>query len=404
MKDSITVSQLNRYVNSILEADPNLSDLLVKGEISNFCCYPSGHLYFNLKDENSSVSCVMFRSAASCLSFEPKEGLSVIVGAKANLYNRDGKFQLCVSNMSLSGLGDLFKAFEQLKEKLQAQGLFDPAHKKKIPYLPGRIGVVTSSSGAVIRDIINVLSRRYPNFNLLLYPTAVQGATAAGQIANAVTELNFRDDIDVIIIARGGGSIEDLWSFNEEIVARAVYASAIPVISAIGHETDFTICDFVADLRAPTPSAAAELVMPIKSDCFDRIRQNAVKLSKSLYNKLEYAKLQLYHAKRNRYFIHPEIIYNQKREEVDFIQERMCQIFTQSIEMERICLEHTVQRLDGLSPLKVLQRGYSVASDMESGVLIRSVSEVSIGDEINIRVVDGNIDCAVLSIKEKIYD
>ncbi|MHB1485391.1 MAG: exodeoxyribonuclease VII large subunit [Saccharofermentanales bacterium] len=415
MKESITVSQLNRYVNSILEADPNLSDLSVKGEISNFCRYPSGHLYFILKDANSSVSCVMFRSAAATLSFEPKEGQSVVIDAKASLYNRDGKFQLCVNKMSISGIGDLFAAFELLKMKLQQEGLFDQAHKKKIPYLPERIGVVTSTSGAVIRDIINVLNRRFPNFNMLIYPSAVQGVGAGQSIARALYELNLRDDIDVIIIARGGGSMEDLWCFNEEVVARAVYASEIPVISAVGHETDFTICDFVADLRAPTPSAAAELVMPLKSECTDRITHNIGKLTKSLYSRLDYAKLRLNHAQENRYFTHPEILYNQKKEEIDWLQSKMSQAFSHDIEMRKFNLDHIIARLDGLSPLKVLSRGYSVATKKISPgysvatgrinkAVVRSINDVSVGDEINLRVIDGEIECSVLSAKEANYD
>lgn len=401
MSDAVTVSQLNKYVNSILEADPNLSGLYVKGEISSFKRYPSGHLYFNLKDDKASVSCVMFRSAAQGLNFEPKEGHQVILYAKASLYDRDGKFQLYVSTMKMDGLGDLFLAFEQLKIKLQAEGLFDSSHKRKIPYLPKKIGVVTSSSGAVLRDIIHVLGRRFPDFNMVLVPTLVQGPTAANSIVNAIDILNSRDDIDVMIVGRGGGSIEDLWCFNEETVARAVYSSRIPVISAVGHETDYTICDFAADLRAPTPSAAAELVMPVKTDCLEQIRQQTKKVSSLLENKLEYAKLKLKHARQSRAFLHPESLYEHKREELDYLNQSLDQNLSRILDQKKVHLSNFIHRLDGLSPLKVLQRGYAVPENKIDKSIIRSVNDIKAGDGMIVRIQDGKLDCSILSITKE---
>lgn len=398
MNDIITVTQLNRYVCSVLEADSNLSGVFVKGEISSLKRYSSGHLYFTLKDEQAAVSCVMFRSAASAMTFDPRDGIQVVVYAKASLYDRDGKFQLYVSSMKQEGQGNLYLAFEQLKLKLQAEGLFDLARKKKIPYLPRRIGVVTSPSGAVIRDMIHVLGRRFPNFNMVLIPTLVQGATAARSIADAIEEFNRRGDVDVLIVGRGGGSMEDLWCFNEEIVARAVSQSVIPVISAVGHETDYTICDFAADLRAPTPSAAAELVMPVRAECLDQISQKSQKLVRLLENKLEYSKLKMKNLQQNPAFLHPENMYNRKREAVDGLQESMNRNMARLIEMNRRDFNHTMGRLDALSPLKVLQRGYSVTVSKKDAKVIHFVSDTAAGEEIVVRVTDGELDCTVNKI------
>lgn len=400
MNEAITVSQLNRYVNSLLEADPQLSGLFIKGEISSFKRYPSGHLYFNLKDEKSAVSCVMFRSAAQGLSFEPSDGQKVILYAKASLYDRDGKFQLYVNSMKTDGIGDLYLAFEQLKNRLHEEGLFDPTHKKKIPTLPRKIGVVTSPSGAVIRDIIHVLTRRFPDFCLVLMPAQVQGTAAAQSIVSALEELNRREDIDVIIVGRGGGSLEDLWCFNEEIVARAVFRSKIPVISAVGHETDYTICDFVADERAPTPSAAAELAMPIKTECIGQIRLQKQKLKTLLENKLQYEKLKLTHLTQNKVFIHPDVLYEHKREEIDFLTESCHQSIIKAANDNKSKMNLQMQKLDGLSPLKILQRGYGVPQNARNRSIIHSIKEANIGEAFILRLTDGELDCSILSIRE----
>ncbi len=399
MNGAVTVSQLNKYVNSVLESDPNLSGLFVKGEISSFKRYPSGHLYFNLRDDKSTVSCVMFKVSTINLMFQPKDGDSVIVFAKASLYDRDGKFQLYINTMKQEGVGDLYVAFEQLKSKLSQEGLFDQKFKKTIPFLPNRIGVVTSPSGAVIRDIINVLSRRFPDFNLLLVPSNVQGNLAAQSIVLAIEELNKRDDIDVVIIARGGGSIEDLWCFNEEIVARAVFNSEIPIISAIGHETDYTICDFVADMRAPTPSAAAELVMPVKNDCESAIILQEKLLRKKLMGKLDFEKLKLKHIEQHRYFTHPELLYEKKREYSDKLEQKISVAFKNILEKEKNALKHFVVHLDGLSPLKVLLRGYGVVQNKQTEKSINSIESVKIGDNLSVRLSDGILDCLVKNIK-----
>ncbi|MHB8962752.1 MAG: exodeoxyribonuclease VII large subunit, partial [Saccharofermentanales bacterium] len=308
----ISVSQLNRYVASVLDSDPNLSGIQVTGEISSFRRYPSGHLYFNLKDASCSVSCVMFKSSADTIRFHPEDGMKVIVDSRASLYDRDGKFQLYVNFMKQDGVGDLYAAFELLKQKLQAEGLFDAEFKKSIPLLPRRIGVATSASGAVIRDIINVLGRRFPGFNLLLAPVKVQGEGAAASIVKAIETFNQRDDIDVIIVGRGGGSMEDLWCFNDEAVARAVFASCIPIVSAVGHETDFTICDFAADLRAPTPSAAAELVVPVRQELEDRLRSSRAMLKRHLSNHLDYSRLRLHHASGSVFLTNPSNLYSRQ--------------------------------------------------------------------------------------------
>lgn len=398
MNEAVTVTQLNRYVASILEADKNLSGIFVKGEISSLKKYSSGHLYFNLKDDKACVSCVMFYNLAKDLTFVPNDGQKVIINAKASLYDRDGKFQLYVNSMKKEGLGDLFLAFEELKQKLNQQGFFDVKYKQKIPFLPNRIGVVTSPSGAVIKDIINVLSRRFYNFNLLLVPSVVQGSLAPQSIVNAIEELNNRDDIDVIIVARGGGSIEDLWCFNDEMVARAVFASKIPIISAVGHETDFTICDFVADLRAPTPSAAAELVMPIRSECENKIKNFQSLLVNKLVNKLEYSKLKLKNLKQNKMFSNPDNLYNYKREIIDSLEHDMDDAFNRYIENKKKYMSHTIQRLDGLSPLKVLSRGYSVTEKICDNTVVKSVFDINESEMLKIRLIDGSCECRATKI------
>src|SRR5665647_708598 len=305
MSAVFSVSELNRYVGEVLAADPVLSAVRVRGEISGFKKYPSGHLYFSLKDKESQVNCVAFRGNAAHFSFVPENGMSVIITARASLYDRDGRFQLVVYEMEKDGVGDLFAAFEKLKVKLEAEGLFDVSRKKAIPKLPQRIGVVTSPKGAVIQDIIHVLSRRFPNFDLLIYPSAVQGQTAAVELRKGVEWFNGTDLVDVIIVARGGGSIEDLWCFNDEALARTIYHSHIPVISAVGHETDFTICDFASDLRAPTPSAAAEMVMPIKSELLTGINGLTDRLTRSLLHSVAIRKNRLMMLSRSKALLSP---------------------------------------------------------------------------------------------------
>lgn len=391
----VSVSWLNHYVASLLERDPFLTAVLVRGELSNCKIYASGHLYFMLKDEQASVSCVMFRREAAKLRFRPVDGTRVVLTARASVYDRDGKFQLYVSDMTADGIGDLFLAFEQLKQRLAAEGLFDEKHKKQLPLLPARIGVVTSPSGAVIRDIINVLGRRFPQFSLQLYPVPVQGEGAAEKIAAAIRRLNERSEVDVIIVGRGGGSIEDLWAFNEEVVARAVYESVIPVISAVGHETDFTICDFVADHRAPTPSAAAELVMPVRADLDDSLLLQKNRLFRALRHRAAIAAEQLNRLTHNRVFCEPFLLIEKRQTDLDRIHERQQQSIEKRLMGSKANLQLLAGKLDSLSPLKVLSRGYGLVTDPVSGKPLTSVAMIQSGGQIRVLLTDGDLDCTV---------
>jgi exodeoxyribonuclease VII large subunit len=398
MTQPITVAQLNRHVAALLEHDSQLNPVLVMGELSGVKTYSSGHLYFTLKDEEAAVSCVMFRSQAIRLRFKPVDGLKVVVTAKASLYDRDGRFQLYVAEMNVQGLGDLFLAYEQLKKKLDAEGLFADSHKKKLPFLPRAIGVVTSPSGAVIRDIIQVLSRRFPNFRLILQPVAVQGEGAAQQIAAAINRFNRLGNVDVLIVGRGGGSLEDLWAFNEEIVARAVYASAIPVVSAVGHETDFTICDFVADLRAPTPSAAAELVMPVRREQEALLRQFASRLGRALDHRLQNQAQRLGHMRASRVFRQPYDLLNRRRLDCDRLSQALRTAIGQKAALAERQFSILTGKLDALSPLKVLARGFGLVSSARDGRTLVSTALVNTGDRIDVRLCDGVLDCEVLGV------
>lgn len=393
--NTLTVSQLNRYVMSVLESDPNLSGLTIQGEISSFKKYPSGHLYFTLKDDNAAVSCVMFKGSAVNLSFVPQDGLRVLVNAKASLYERDGKFQLYVNQMQPDGIGNLYTAFEKLKEKLRSEGLFDQKYKQKIPLLPRRIGVVTSPKGAVIRDIINVLARRFSEFNLVLIPVAVQGDTASKSIVAAIETFNRMNEVDVLIVGRGGGSMEDLWCFNEENVARAVFNSRIPIISAVGHETDFTICDMVADLRAPTPSAAAELSMPVKTELKRNIYLKQEKLINNLEGKLRYNRLRLDHLNKSRIFVTPESIYDPQKQEIANLEQSLKDSIENIISRTREKTGNTLMKLDTLSPLKILSRGYSLVQIKENLKILKSIHDVAQGDNLLVRLTDGVVECEV---------
>ncbi len=395
--EPLTVSQLNKYVYRLLDSDPVLSTLQVRGELSGCKMYASGHLYFSLKDEDASVSCIMYRSNASRLRFKPVDGTKVDVRARASLYERDGKFQLIVNEMAAAGVGDLFLAFEQLKQRLSAEGLFSEERKQPLPYLPKRIGVVTSPSGAVIQDIIHVLGRRFPNFSLQLVPVPVQGEGAAAKIAAAIRLLEARREVDVIIVGRGGGSIEDLWAFNEEVVARAIAAAGIPIISAVGHETDFTICDFVADKRAPTPSAAAELVVPVRSELEDSLHRQRNRLVQALRGRCTLAGERLSRLTGNRIFREPYLLVEKRQADLDRIRERQ-QNAAQRRHIDACGrLNYLAGKLDSLSPLKVLARGYGLVTEPATGRPLTSVSLIKPSDLINISLVDGDLDCTVNS-------
>ncbi len=393
----ISVSQLNKYVKSILESDHLLSGLLVKGEISNFVRhYKSGHLYFTLKDENAAVKAVMFRSYADSVPFQPENGMSVIVSGSVSLYERDGNYQFYATDMQPDGAGSLHLAFEQIKEKLSREGLFDPRRKRPLPAFPERIGIVTSEGAAALQDMLHILSRRYPVATVVLYPAQVQGEGAAATVAAGIRALNVRKACDVIIIGRGGGSIEDLWAFNDESLARTIAASEIPVVSAVGHETDFTIADFAADLRAPTPSAAAELVAPNIKDLqvyLDDLQNRALSAMK---NRLERLGLRIA-AARSAMAVPQAAVLRQERK-LEFLRLSIQNVMEQKLGT----LSWTLRRLGDLveerSPLRILKRGYSLTQS--SGEIVSSVNQVCPGDLLSIRVTDGEICSSVVSCKE----
>ncbi|MBO4650827.1 MAG: exodeoxyribonuclease VII large subunit [Clostridiales bacterium] len=395
-----SVSELNAYVSTLLSSDGVLCQLCVKGEISGYKRYPSGHAYFQLKDANSSVSCVMFKGNFYHIQFVPENGMKVRIYGRAALYSVDGKFQVVVSMMEEDGLGELFKEFELRKAKMAAEGLFDEEHKKPIPYLPKRIGVVTSPKGAVIRDILNVLNRRFPNYDLLIAPSAVQGKEASTELIRALKLLDERDDIDVIIIARGGGSMEDLWCFNDEALGRAVYNAKTPVISAVGHETDFTICDFCADLRAPTPSAAAELVLPNKEEVASRLDVSGGKLALAMKNFIKNKRFMLDSLSKHRALVEPKFRIEKEMQRCDMLYGKLNERFTTAFEKKNSAFATDLAKLEALDPMKVLLRGYARATDKD-GRTVDSVKCVNIMEEVLISVSDGVIRTNVTGIEAK---
>lgn len=391
----LSVSEVNKYIKDLISRDIVLSGLWVKGEISNFKNHHSGHLYFTLKDEKGVLKCVMFRSNASALRFAPENGMKVQIRGYISVFERDGQYQLYAEEMEPDGIGALYAAFEQLKAKLQNEGLFDEKRKRSLPFIPSSIGVVTSSTGAVIRDIINVLSRRFYNVNLKLYPVQVQGEQAAGQIAAAIRRLNELANVDVIIVARGGGSLEELWAFNEEVVARSIYESRIPVISAVGHETDFTISDFVADVRAPTPSAAAELVMPERTVLENRLDSLKMRLRNAISKKTSMERMTLKRLMESTAFRQPYNKIYQERILLD-VQRRYLEKSLTALKAEaENRLSTLAARLDTLSPLNSLARGYSIARSEKDHTLVKSIKSVSVGDKLEVIVTDGLLKCAV---------
>ena len=383
----ITVTDLNKYIKEKIAGDEILNNVLVKGEISNYKHHYTGHLYFTLKDENSLIKCIMFKSFASNLKFEPKDGMKVTIFGTVSVFERDGIYQIYCKAMQEDGLGSLYKAYEELKAKLEKEGLFDQSHKKKIPLMPKCIGVLTSNTGAVIRDIINVSTRRNPNVYIKLVPVPVQGAGAAEKIVDAIKTMNEKKLADVIILARGGGSLEDLWPFNEEIVARAIYDSELPVISAVGHETDFTIADFVADLRSPTPSAAAELAVPNISDLILKLEGYNNRYKLALKKKVEFMKLRYEKCMNSRVFKEPLQKINEKYILIDMKVKSIQNSMTAIYNKKKTEMVKHVAKLDGLSPLKTLTRGYSIVQ--MDGKVISSVSQLKKDDEIDIRLTDG---------------
>lgn len=392
---AISVSELNAYIKGRISEDEALQSVLVKGEISNFKNhYATGHLYFTLKDEKSLIKCIMFKGYAERLDFTPKDGMSVMVFGSVSVYERDGVYQIYVQAMQEDGLGSLYKAYEELKIKLEKEGLFSEAHKKKIPMYPKEIGVLTSQTGAVIRDIINVSTRRNPNVHIKLLPVPVQGLGASEKITEAIETINKNKLVDVIILARGGGSLEDLWPFNEEEVARAIYNSEIPIISAVGHETDFSISDFVADLRAPTPSAAAELAVPDISELKNTINTYEVRFKNSLIRKIELMKMRYSKCMQSMAFKEPTRIIHDNYLKIDSLIKAMENIMNKKeFEAKSKFIELTT-KLDSLSPLKTLTRGYCLVE--KDGKIIKSIKETKKDEEIELKFYDGNKKAKVL--------
>ncbi|MCC3373398.1 exodeoxyribonuclease VII large subunit [Cohnella sp. REN36] len=436
----LSIRDINRYIKMKLEGDQQLQDIWLRGEISNFTHHSSGHMYFTLKDESGRLKSIMFASHNQRLPFRPKDGMKVLARGGISVYERDGQYQFYVTAMQPDGVGSLYLAFEQLKQRLQTEGLFDEAVKRPIPRYPRAIGIVTSPTGAAVRDIIITLQRRHPAVPILLHPVSVQGKTAAPSIAKAIATMNRLAEVDVLIVGRGGGSLEELWAFNEEIVARAIRASAIPVISAVGHETDFTIADFVADLRAATPTAAAELAVPHRTELRQTLAHLEQRMSKSLGLQLGRARERYQHAVRSPYFTQPRRALLAQAERLDRLRDRLryradggvarakerlarlggrlsaanpseqvvyarrrAENAMRALElaMRRTLRERqnafgsAVRQLDALSPLKVMARGYSLVYDEQEKALIRSIQEVQPGDLIRVRLADGKLDCQI---------
>ena len=390
---AITVSDLNKYMKEKIAEDEYLNNILIKGEISNFKNHYTGHMYFTLKDEKSLIKCIMFKSYATKLTFMPKDGMKVMVFGSVSVFERDGVYQIYVKAMEEDGLGDLYTKYQELKKRLEQQGLFEEEHKMKIPMMPRVIGVLTSQTGSVIRDIINVSTRRNPNVYIRLLPVPVQGEGAAEKISNGIEYMNKNKLADVLILARGGGSLEDLWPFNEEIVAHSIYNSEIPIISAVGHETDFTIADFVADLRAPTPSAAAELAVPDIYEVKRKIETYQDRLRNSLIKKLELMNLRYEKCMSSSVFKEPLRKINDNYIKLDNCIKQIENSIKVKHEKEKTKYIELIAKLDALSPLKTLYRGYSITE--KNNKVIKSKEELKANDLIEIRFVDGKKEAIV---------
>ncbi len=413
MNDSkyLTVGAINRYLKSRFDSDPNLQTIFVKGEISNFKKHTTGHLYFSIKDETSKINVIMFKNQANKLLFEPSDGAKVLITGRISIYEATGSYQIYANAMLEDGLGNLYLAFEKLKRKLANEGLFDEAHKKPIPKLPERIGVVTASTGAAIKDIISTIKRRFPLTEIYLFPALVQGDQAALDIASKIKQAN-NYPIDVLIVGRGGGSLEDLWPFNEEIVARAIYDSNVPIISAVGHEVDFTISDFVADMRAPTPTGAAEMAVPNIHDVLNNLEQFKIRLSESIYKKINFSRLYL-DSLTNSYVIkNPMMMFEQKQQKIDILTEKLQSVIAYQIDSAKTHLNNLkksyilvnpqniylnqqkellniIAKMELLNPLKVLKRGYTIT--YKDNNIVNSINEVNINDKLNIHFSDGEV-------------
>ncbi len=392
--EPITVTNLNKYIKDRVAEDDYLKNVFVKGEISNFKHHYTGHMYFTLKDENSLIKCIMFKSSTATLNFVPKDGMKVLVLGSVAVFERDGVYQIYVKAMQEDGIGDLYREYEELKNKLEKEGYFDKDHKKKIPFMPKTVGVLTSQTGSVIRDIINVSTRRNPNVHIRLFPIPVQGKKAELEIADSIRIMNEKNLADVLILARGGGSIEDLWPFNEEVTARAIYNSRIPIISAVGHETDFTIADFVADLRAPTPSAAAELAVPDIGEVNTKIETYRNRYKNALKKKIEYMKLRYEKCMASKVFTDSTAKIKELYIELDNQIKKLENLATNKVKDLKANSIEIISKLDTLSPLKTLTRGYAIAEKDKKN--IKSIKDVEKNDIINLKFIDGEINTKVI--------
>ena len=400
MQQVLTITQINEYIRSLMDNDRLLLIVAVKGEISNYKLYPSGHHYFTLKDENGALKCVMFKGNAMKMRFRPENGMQVIAMGKISVYSRDGAYQLYCTGLVLDGVGDLHAAFEQLKTKLAAQGLFDTAHKKPLPPYPATIGIVTSSAGAAVHDMLRILKKRFPLVKVLLLPVRVQGAEAPGEIAAAIAYANHFALADLLIVGRGGGSIEDLWAFNDERVAHAIYNSKIPVISAVGHEPDVTISDFVADLRAATPSNAAELAVPDREALFQTLDRMTAAMTAAINRQLRMERQHLQTLSASPVLKSPEGYLQQRKNTLLMLRDRLVAIEKHHLSLKTNQFAKLTSKLDAMSPLKVLSRGYAMAMD-DGGSIIRSVHDVAVGDRVRISFADGHVDATVNHTEEE---
>ncbi len=396
---AISVTQLNQYLKSVLEADLNLKNIWVQGEISNLTIHGSGHIYLRLKDENGIISAVMFRSSAAKLKFRPENGMKILAKGNISVFEKTGVYQLYITEMKQDGAGDLYVALEQLKKQLAAAGIFAESHKKKIPVIPERIGVITSPTGAAVRDIIQITGRRFPLAEVIIYPAIVQGDQAPMSLIAGIDYFEQVEAVDVVIIGRGGGSIEDLWGFNSPDLALAVYNCNTPIVSAVGHETDFTICDFAADLRAPTPSGAAELVVPDLQDLLRHIQQQQKRLQTALSGTMQHKRDLLGRYANARIMRDPRAFTDKPYMLLDHLTQQLKQRIAQQTKEQRSSIAMLIAKLDALSPLKVLQRGYSLVQN-ENGDVVIGVDQLEKDEIIHLHLTDGNAVCRVEEIKK----
>ena len=399
----LTITQINEYIRSMMDSDRLLMNVAIKGEISNYKVYPSGYHYFTMKDEGGALKCVMFKGNAAKLRFRPENGMQVIAMGRISVYPRDGAYQMYCVAMALDGVGDLYALFEQLKSKLAAQGLFDPAHKKKLPSYPATIGIITSSAGAAVHDMIRILRKRYPLSKVLLLPVRVQGVEAPGEIASAIDYANIHRLADVLIVGRGGGSMEDLWAFNDEKVAFAIYRSQIPIISAVGHEPDVTISDFVADVRAATPSNAAELAVPDQDALRQMLDGYSAAITNAMSRQVKAAQQHLKVLSESPALKSPESYLFQRKQALMLLLNRLTSVQEQQLNRKMKYFVAVTAKLDAMSPLKVLSRGYAMAQRTD-GKLIRSIDDVAVGDNLHLTLGDGSLKVTVNSLKENVHE